>query len=400
MGHEVVYCHRCQTRLRGEDFKTGAAYRVGDKVTCSACLEEISQELPLTERLSLLSKIKEFDSGPEPEPAPRKASSGQIKVPPGARGTTRTRTIPTASKGASGTTSRVGVRPGTTRSIPADEEPGPAPKPRLPLILGIAGGAAVLLVVILVVALGGRKKSVDLEDSVIVPRTAAPPPAAGAKPPEAAPSGPLGPLDAVRKFCKDNPEDLGGHVKAWEKILWEVGGAQINEAKAELETAKKRLSEALAPALAAVEEKWREHMGKEEFKAAEDLLGKEQKRYEMPDWTLAIDKRIREIQDQVATLFGTVKQQAVDARVRNSADEMRAIRDRVAKWGREDCTAEINRIFEGVALGSAPASGPSPAPAAGPAPAAVIPEKPLTKEGQEYRQRWEQAMILAIARKH
>ena len=155
MGHEVVYCHRCQTRLRGDDFKTGAAYRVGDKITCAACLEAISQELPLAERLALLSKIKEFESGPEE--APRKSSSGQIKaVSPQARPGSKTRSIPTVPKGSSPSTSRVGVR---TAPVPVTKrEEAPPPKSRLPLILGISGGAAALLALILIIALGGKKK--------------------------------------------------------------------------------------------------------------------------------------------------------------------------------------------------------------------------------------------------
>ena len=35
MGREIVYCWKCSTRLKGEDFETGDAYRVGDKVSCA-----------------------------------------------------------------------------------------------------------------------------------------------------------------------------------------------------------------------------------------------------------------------------------------------------------------------------------------------------------------------------
>lgn len=399
MGSEVVYCHRCQLRLRGDDFKTGAAYRVGDKITCAACLEAISQELPLAERLSLLSQIKEFDSKPKEEP--RKTATGPIKTanPPSKVGS-RTRSLPKAS---SGTTSRVGLR--TTGSVPVAtprevKEEAPPPKSRLPLILGISGGAAALLVAVLVLALGGKKKPVDdLDSSAPTPRIGAPAAPGGVKTPDEA-AGPKGPLDEVRRFCRENPQDLAGHVKAWEKVLWEVGGGPLlAEAKAELEAAKKKLQDNLAPELAAVEEKWRAHISREEFKAAEDLLEKDRNRYEFPDWTLAIDKRIRETQDAKAQLFGAVQQQAIEARAKNNADEMRAIRDRVAKWGLEGYLADINRLFEGAAPGAAPPSAP-PAPGdPAPPPSAPIPEKPLTKEGQEYRRAWERALLLVHSRK-
>ncbi len=369
MGREVVYCHRCQTRLRGEDFDTGAAFRVGDKITCAPCLEEIAQELPLAERLALLSKIKEFETKAPP------AETTRAETAP-ARTASRTHRIPVSSKEVVPATTRRGSHAGPDTALR---------RSKTGMIVGIAGVAVALLGLLLLATAGGRKGRPEGEASSPgpIPEITAQP----ARPPEPAPAAPKSPLDEVRKYCRDNPRDLAGHVKAWEKVLWEVGGTVLEEAKVELEAAKKRLKEVLAPDLAAVEEKWRGHMGKEEFKQAQDLLEKERPRHDTPEWTLAIDKRLREIQETLGSILGAVKQGAVEARSRNDSKAMAAIRERVARWGLEDCLADINRIFEGSS------AGPEPVPAA-------APEKPLSKEGQDYRRRWEQAAIAAACRKY
>jgi hypothetical protein len=45
MGREIVYCWKCALRLRGEDFDEELAYRVGDKVSCPDCIDELIADL-------------------------------------------------------------------------------------------------------------------------------------------------------------------------------------------------------------------------------------------------------------------------------------------------------------------------------------------------------------------
>src|SRR5262245_51036245 len=37
MGHEILYCSRCQVQLRGADFEKGRAFRAGALSFCRAC---------------------------------------------------------------------------------------------------------------------------------------------------------------------------------------------------------------------------------------------------------------------------------------------------------------------------------------------------------------------------
>src|SRR6516164_7454689 len=58
MGREIVYCWKCATRLQGSDFDSGVAYRVGDKVSCPECIEELVAELPAEEQEAILHPPK------------------------------------------------------------------------------------------------------------------------------------------------------------------------------------------------------------------------------------------------------------------------------------------------------------------------------------------------------
>ncbi len=44
MGHEVVYCARCQVRIVGREFESGVAFRAGNHFYCKACYKELPPE--------------------------------------------------------------------------------------------------------------------------------------------------------------------------------------------------------------------------------------------------------------------------------------------------------------------------------------------------------------------
>src|SRR5262245_15825935 len=53
MGHEIVYCVKCATRIAGTDFEKGKAVRVGGKAVCGVCLPEILPTLTPAEQQEL-----------------------------------------------------------------------------------------------------------------------------------------------------------------------------------------------------------------------------------------------------------------------------------------------------------------------------------------------------------
>src|SRR5437016_2451769 len=58
MANEIFYCSRCQTRLFGQQFLEGTAYRVHDQVSCENCLGEVIAPLSLEEQQEILLQVK------------------------------------------------------------------------------------------------------------------------------------------------------------------------------------------------------------------------------------------------------------------------------------------------------------------------------------------------------
>ncbi|MBV8880287.1 MAG: hypothetical protein JO332_10005, partial [Planctomycetaceae bacterium] len=58
MPSEIFYCSRCQTRLFGNQFVDGTAFRVRDQISCENCLGEIVAPLSLEEQQEILLQVK------------------------------------------------------------------------------------------------------------------------------------------------------------------------------------------------------------------------------------------------------------------------------------------------------------------------------------------------------
>ena len=76
MGREIVYCWKCSTRLKGEDFEAGDAYRVGDKVSCAGCVDELVADLPAEEQEAILAPPR-----PQQSSTQRKNPSSTVLPP-------------------------------------------------------------------------------------------------------------------------------------------------------------------------------------------------------------------------------------------------------------------------------------------------------------------------------
>lgn len=115
MGHEILYCYWCSSRILGAEFDKGAAVLIGNHACCPQCLPKVLASLPASQRETLLAMLTKT-----PEPAPRPT-----------RNTPRT-------------------------PIPV---PLPAPKARPPLpLLAIGGGVLVASALALVFFSGGAPK--------------------------------------------------------------------------------------------------------------------------------------------------------------------------------------------------------------------------------------------------
>ncbi len=377
MGQEVVYCHRCLTRLLGGDFDTGKAFRTGDQISCAACTQEILASLPERERLDLQARI-------EAERHRRGSSARHPAARPDPSGITRSIPVPSAAKGPPGgrpSSHSIRVPPqASTSSIPVARRRRSA----LPVAAG-AASVAVVLAVVVAVATGGRG---GVPEDLPAPAPLPPPPAVAGATDAAARDA----MARAREFRRSHPADFLGQLRSWEKAAWDVGNSpHLAEAKREIEDAKARLSAALAPQVAALDAQARGLAAKDDFAGAVDLLEQGKKRHDTPVWTAALDRKIQEMDDRAAERFKALKEEALAARRRGSASEAKSIRDRVEKWGYRKLTEDLDRSLAAVAAPPKPApQPPRPPPDAG---------KPLSKEAEAYRAPWERAMLLAGARR-
>lgn len=78
MGQEIVYCGRCQTRLKGADFESGVAVRISNHICCYECLTD-------AEKRSLEKVVKSKDPATShrlPSVTPKPSGSGAVRAAP------------------------------------------------------------------------------------------------------------------------------------------------------------------------------------------------------------------------------------------------------------------------------------------------------------------------------
>jgi hypothetical protein len=214
MGHEIVYCVRCATRVVGADFERGKAFRAGGKVVCATCLAEILPTLSPEEQKEIsLSSTK---MRAVKQQAPSHATSS--------------RTAPV----------RIAAPP-------------PPPKSRTGVIVAVSLGAIALLAAVGVMASRSTPSPADLPASVPIPpktadRTSAPPPPPGEKREEAQWRDAREAIDAARAKLKSAPEDLDAQVAAWEEAARKAALTPLfKEASAALQEVRDRKMAAKPP---------------------------------------------------------------------------------------------------------------------------------------------------------
>jgi hypothetical protein len=213
MGHEIVYCVRCATRIVGADFERGKAFRAGGKVVCAACLAEILPTL-----------------SPEEQKEVSLSSTKMRVVKPQAP--------------SHGTTSR---------TAPIRIAAPPPPKSRTGVIAAVSLGAIALVAAVGVMASRSTPPPADLPAPAPVPprtaeRTSAPP-TPGEKREEAQWRDAREAIDAARAKLKSAPEDLDAQVAAWEEAARKAALTPLfKEASAALQEVRDRKMAARPPA--------------------------------------------------------------------------------------------------------------------------------------------------------
>jgi len=222
MGHEIVYCFKCQIRLLGSDFETGKAFRIDAQAVCPPCARALLAHLPDPD--AELDRLK------------------RTQVPKSTGSSTKLPAIRPLES-----TSRIPAQPrSTVREIAA-----PRPKSPLPLLLGV-GGVVLVVILALVVLSSGPAKPPSTPDPIVD----SPPP----RPPKPKPAPPvdvvardLEELDARTSlyFRKDQILEIARLIAAdREKHRTPDWARGIEERLQKLEAAARRVAE---PLLAQIE---------------------------------------------------------------------------------------------------------------------------------------------------
>src|SRR6185503_19639413 len=350
MGREIVYCWKCATQLRGEDFDSELAYRVGDKVSCPDCIDELIADLSAEEQEAILhpqkqtrattssQSVKKITStqmkpvekrgGTELRKStgttarPKTGTTGSITKTTG--GITKVRTgttgpVPTATTGGSAGT---GARRRVTSSIPkvqpppseegeegaeGDEKPPMDEKKKKILLFGGLGGGLFLLIVVLGILVMLKKPEVkhkaalDTVEETKAPKT----PVANAEPPK------VKEAKALVKEAFDLKDQLGLALKKLKDAKTAAEGspfapdvdAAIEETMAKIDKALSAVDKEIAPAFTS-----------HDYKAVIDGYEKARKSHDVPEWTDRIDTKVKLAKNRAEDTFHQYKREVEKAR--------------------------------------------------------------------------------------
>jgi hypothetical protein len=331
MGQEIVYCHKCQSRLIGSDFDKGKAFRFQNVTWCGDCARQYLDSLPPAERAALQPNKIELP----------KASTSRIPLVRGP-----------ADPSPSGR-----YRPMTdSTNLRMPSAPAKKSSP-LPLILGVVGGLIALVVVIAVASSGSRRPPAPPPDHADRPDPAPPPPRDPLPSPEREKEA-RRLHDQAKTFAIANSADLAGQLDRFRQAAFAADGTSISEiAKRDFEAADARLRARIKEDGTKLDEETRPLLEKGDFKAALAALEAARARHAAPEWTREVERRAAAAKELARLRFTPLKAAGVEARQRRKDAELAQARAQVAALGVD----ELLREFDEAVAVAVPLPAPLPA---------------------------------------
>src|SRR5205814_2336965 len=195
-------------------------------------------------------------------------------------------------------------------------------------------------------------------------------------------------LEKAREFAKANPADLAGQQEIMKRSVEIAEGTPVvQDARREWDQLLQRQKEMLARDFDAIDKETAAAVEKEEFKPAMDKLDQAKTRYNVGEWRGGVDLRTRNLRNTIWKALFPLRDKALAAKQRKSDAEVKAITDRVAKWGLPEFSRDLDNALGG--SGTTASSTPSSSD-----------PKPPSAEVKTYEIRWRQAMELATQRDH
>jgi hypothetical protein len=380
---EIFYCSRCQCRLFGQQFLEGTAFRVRDQISCENCLGEIVAPLSLEEQQEILLQVRALKDSQVlehlPEAPINEEEFFELDTPDDGSSEGDFFELDTPAKKSRPRSSV----PVLSRSAAAEESQNRAVTVFLLCLVGI-------------VAIGFTLYLTSDPDRPATP--------IGEKPiqPVYHPnlktyedrSNPNNPkteeakaaLARAREFAKANPVDLAGQQESYKKSVEVSDGTPIlQEARRDYEQLLQRHKDLVARELDAIDKETAAAAEREEFKPAMDKLDQAKTRYNLGEWRGGIDLRTRNLRNTIWKALFPLRDKAVAAKQSKNEAEVKAISDRVAKWGLPEFSRDLENALGG-----------------GLAPAATPPADPKTPsaDAKTYGVRWRSAIDPAVQRNY
>jgi hypothetical protein len=386
VANEIFYCSRCQCRLFGQQFLEGTAFRVRDQVSCENCLGEIVAPLSLEEQQEILLQVRALkdsqllDQLPEapineeeffeldtPDTAPGEADFFELDRPEARRSRPR---------------SSVSI---TSKSAAVEESQNRAVTVFLICLVGIiAIGFALYLTSDPdrpATPIGEKPVQAVYHPNLKTYESRTP--ANNPRTDEAKAA-----LEKAREFAKANPVDFAGQEEIFRKSVTTAEGTPVvQEARRDYEQLIARQKELIAREFDAIDKETAAAVTREDFKPAMDRLDQAKTRYNVGEWRGGVDLRIRTLRNSIWKALFPLRDKAVAAKQGKNDAEMKAIVDRVAKWGLPEFSRDLDNALGG---GPAPSLNPS---------APTDPKAP-SADAKTYEIRWRQAIDLATPRNY
>lgn len=295
MGQEILYCFKCQERITTADLDSANALRFGTRSACKKCVPDLIASLSPKEQQELVARVQ------TPE---RRTGSGLTPR----------------------------VRPAQTTRRRTQASPVPW------WVLAGAGVAAVVVAGVIVASSGSPDPNREIVAKPPAPR-----------PPEESPRE-RSAREALAKAKAVPSSNREGQIAAFAEAMKATGGTSYHrEAKEMHEGLLDLRRKALVRELSAVEERARATVQKEEFGAAISIYEAIRPLHPGADWRSLVDAKVDEVRRTVDAAYGPLQEKAAQAKATGSEDEVKAIRDRVVRWGLAEKTAALDAHLQSIA---------------------------------------------------
>ena len=289
MGQEILYCFKCQERVTSADLDASNALRFGNRTACRKCVPDLLASLSPQERKDLVSRVQ----------GPKKAATARFTVP----ATPRPKAIALPGDGGSNQVMAWSI-----------------------------GGVAAALVVGIVLLVTGSGSSPAPRD---------PAPAPISRGPEESPRDRAA-REAIARARSLPSSDVDAQLAAFEQAARTAEGTsrerEARDLRDEFIAIRRK---GYAKELASVEERARGVLQKEEFGAALAIFEAVRALHAGPEWNGLVDAKLQDVRKAVDALYAPLKDQAATARGKGEENDVKTLRERVARWGLPDKAADL-----------------------------------------------------------